>query len=51
MLTKTLIFSAGVITGATIVFRELVAERLIVNNNLDGSITMHHPHGFFRKKQ
>lgn len=42
-------FAAGVIVGATIVVWELANERLIVNNNLDGTVTIHYP-GFGRSK-
>lgn len=44
----TLIFAAGFIAGATFITYELITEKLIVNNNLDGSVTLHHP-GMFKK--
>lgn len=42
---KILLFAAGVLAGAALVVHELVQERLIVNNNLDGSVTLHHSGG------
>lgn len=43
MIKGTVIFGLGVTTGIALVARELITERLIVNNNLDGSVSLHHP--------
>lgn len=40
---KVLLFALGVFVGATVILNELIQERVIVNNNLDGSVTIHHP--------
>ena len=45
-----LLFSAGFVAGATFITYELLTEQLIVNNHLDGSVTLHHP-GMFKKRK